>query len=148
MEKPENRQIHLKKTFNIPISLMWEIWTTPDHIANWWGPKGFSSTIHEMDVKPGGDWKLTLQGPSGQNFANRSIFKEIVPYQKIVFEHFNPHFITIVLFEAKGDKTIVDWTLLFDTVEMYEIVVNVHKADKGQQENIEKLEDYLAKLVN
>jgi uncharacterized protein YndB with AHSA1/START domain len=146
MEITENREIRIIRTFKAPIDLMWEVWTTPEHIVNWWGPNGFTSTIHKMDVQEGGEWKLTLHGPDGTNYPNRSIFKEIIPFKKIVFEHFNPHFITTVLFESKGKETEVDWSLLFDTAEMREIVVKAHKADEGQKQNAVRLEKYLSKL--
>lgn len=138
------RELRTVRTFKAPIELMWKVWTDPEHIVNWWGPNGFTNTIHQMDLQEGGEWRLTMHGPDGTDYANRSIFKEIVPLKKIVFEHFNPHFVTTVIFEAKGEETIVDWTLLFDTTEMREIVIKAHKADKGQQENLERLESYLA----
>ena len=61
-----------------------------------------------------------------------------------MFEHFNPHFITTVLFEAKGEETQIDWSLEFDTVEMRDIVVKAHKADEGQKQNLDKLEHYIS----
>lgn len=125
---------------------MRQAWTNPEKIIHWWGPAGFTSTIHEMDLKEGGEWKLTLHGPDGTNYPNRSIYKEIIPHKKIVFEHFNPHFITIVLFESKGEETQVNWTMLFDSAEMYDTLVKAHKAGEGQKQNIEKLEKYLTKL--
>ena len=99
-----------------------------------------------MDFKEGGEWKLTMHGPDGTNYPNRSIFKEIIPFKKIVFEHFNPHFITSVLFESKGEETQIDWTLLFDTAEKRETVITAHKADEGQKQNVERLEKYLSQL--
>lgn len=146
MEKTENRELRIVKTFKAPFDLVWKVWTNPEHIANWWGPKGFTNTIHHMDFAEGGEWKFTMHGPDGTNFPNKSIFKEIIPFKKIVFEHFNPHFFTTVLFEAKGEETQIDWTLLFDTAEMREIIVKVHKADEGQKQNIEKLDRYISKL--
>ncbi|HKK11559.1 MAG TPA: SRPBCC domain-containing protein, partial [Flavobacteriaceae bacterium] len=82
------------------------------------------------------------------NYANRSVFREIVPQQKIVFEHFNPHFITTVIFESKGEKTFLDWTGLFDSAEMLQTVIKAHKADEGLKQNIEKLELYLKQKMN
>jgi uncharacterized protein YndB with AHSA1/START domain len=148
MERTENRELRITRTFKAPIELMWEVWTDAEHIKNWWGPNGFTSTIHNMDFKEGGEWKLTMHGPDGTNYPNRSIFKEIIPFKKIVFEHFNPHFITTVLFDpsADGEETCIDWTLLFDTADMREIVVKAHKADEGQKQNVERLEKYLSKL--
>jgi uncharacterized protein YndB with AHSA1/START domain len=138
--------MRITRVFKAPINLMWEVWTSPEHIVNWWGPNGFTSTIHTMDFQKDGEWNLTLHGPDGTNYPNNSVFKEIIPFQKIVFEHFNPHFITTVLFESRGNETLVDWTLLFDTAEMREIIVKAHKADEGQKENVERLEKYISKL--
>lgn len=129
-----------------PIKLIWDAWTQPEHIMNWWGPRGFTTTIHEMDLQEGGEWKMTLHGPDGTNYPNRSIFKEVDPFKKIVFEHFNPHFITTILFGSKGEETAIDWTMLFETVKMRNIVIKTHKADKGQKENVERLEQYLSQL--
>jgi uncharacterized protein YndB with AHSA1/START domain len=147
METKENRELRITKTFKAPIEIMWEMWTNPEHIANWWGPNGFTNTIHTMDFKEGGEWILTMHGPDGTNYPNRSIFREIIPFKKIVFEHFNPHFITTVLFESKGAETHVYWTGLFDSAEMLEILIKVHKADEGQKQNIERLEKYITALI-
>ncbi|HEY9048442.1 MAG TPA: SRPBCC family protein [Ohtaekwangia sp.] len=144
MEKKESREIRMTRSFKAPIDLMWEVWTNPEHIANWWGPNGFTNTIHTMNFQEGGEWTLTMHGPDGTNYPNRSIFKEIIPFKKIVFEHFNPHFITTVLFESKGEETQVDWSMVFDTAEMREIVVKAHKAEEGLKENLAKLENHLS----
>jgi uncharacterized protein YndB with AHSA1/START domain len=146
MQQTTDREMRIVRTFKAPIELMWEAWTKPEHISHWWGPKGFTSTIHEMDLREGGAWRLTLHGPDGTNYPNKSIFKEIVPPKKIVFEHFNPHFFTTVLFESKEDETQVNWSMLFDTAEMYDSIVKAHKADEGQKQNVERLENYLSQL--
>ncbi len=147
MEKTEGREMRITRTIKAPIDLMWKVWTDPEHIVNWWGPNGFTSTIHTMGFQEGGEWKLTLHGPDGTDYPNRSIFGEIVPLKKIAFEHFNPHFITTVLFESKGKETRLEWTALFDTAEMRETVIKAHKADEGQRQNIEKLDKYLSKVL-
>ncbi len=94
----EDRQIRIIRTVNAPVELVWEVWTKPEHIVHWWGPKGFTSTIQVMDFQVAGEWRLTMHGPDGTNYPNRSIFKEIISLEKIVFEHFNPNFRTTVLF--------------------------------------------------
>ena len=147
MEKTENREIRITRTFKVAVDLIWEVWTHPEHIVNWWGPDGFTNTIQKMNFQEGGEWKFTMHSPDGTNYPNRSIFKEIIPFKKIVFEHFNPHFITTILFESKGEETQIDWTLLFDTVEMREIVVKAHKAEEGQKQNVDRLKKYLSKLT-
>ncbi len=146
----DNNNDHVLQTIHTiaaPVALVWQLWTQPEHIAHWWGPAGFTATIHTMDVLPGGEWKLTLHGPDGTNYPNRSIYADIVPMQKIEFEHFNPHFFTTVLFEPVGDATRINWSLLFDTPEMRDLIVKVHKADEGQRQNIEPLKTYVAQLM-
>lgn len=143
MEQAADRELRITRTFKAPIALMWEVWTNPEHIANWWGPNGFTNTIDTMDVKEGGEWKFTMHGPDGTNYPNRSIFKEIVPLKKIVYEHFNPHFVTTVVFEGKGEETAMDWCMVFDTADMREIVVKAHNAAEGMKQNVDKLAKYL-----
>nr|WP_293300222.1 SRPBCC family protein [Allomuricauda sp.] len=146
MENTERRQLSISRTLKAPIALVWEVWTNPEHIAQWWGPNGFTNTIQQMDFKEGGEWKLTMHGPDDTNYPNRSIFKEIIPHKKIVFEHFNPHFITTVVFEPNGEETHMSWTAVFDTEEMLQTVIKAHKADEGMKQNIAKLENYISQL--
>ncbi|ASS48477.1 MAG: polyketide cyclase [Candidatus Fluviicola riflensis] len=147
MENTENHAIRITGTFNVPLQLMWEVWTDPEHLMHWWGPNGFTMTINTMDFNEGGEWNLTLQNLDGTDFPHRSVFKEIIPFRKIVFEHFNPHFTTTILFEFKDEETWLDWTMVFDTAEMRESVIKEHKTDEGQEQAIDKLEKYLAKLL-
>ena len=143
-----NREVVITRLLNAPQALVYEAWTNPKHVINWWGPDGFTSTIHELDFREGGEWKLTLHGPDGTNYPNRSIFKEIIPFRKIVFEHFNPGFITTVLFKSIGVETLIEWSMMFETAEMREIVVKAHRADEGLKQNVERLGNYLAELTN
>lgn len=144
MENLEKRQLQITRLLKEPIELVWKVWTEPGHIANWWGPLGFTNTIDTMDFREGGEWKFTMHGPDGTNYPNRSIYREIIPLRKIVFEHFNHHFITTVLFEERDQETFMEWTAVFDSAEMLEIVVKAHQADEGMRQNVEKLENYLA----
>lgn len=146
MNNNTDRILQTIHTIAAPADVLWRLWTQPEHIAHWWGPAGFSATIHTMDVQPGGEWKLTLHGPDGTNYPNRSIYGVIVPMQQINFEHFNPHFFTTVLFEPAGADTRIVWTMLFDTADMRDLIVKVHKADEGQRQNIARLEEYVARL--
>lgn len=139
-----DRELLLKRVLNAPIDLVWEVWTDPEHIARWWGPTGFTNTIHKMDVQPGGEWDLIMHGPDGTDYKNKSIFKEIIPQKKIVYEHVSaPRFIATIEFDAQGDKTGIRWHMLFESREQFIQVVKTFKADEGLLENVEKLHRYL-----
>lgn len=143
-----SRELRITGTLHAPVELVWQVWTNPEHIASWWGPTGFTNTIHKMEVKPEGEWRLTMHGPDGKNYPNKSVFKEIVPLKKIVFQHFNPGYIATIIFEPKEKQTFLDWTMVFETAELFETVVKIFKADEGQKQNVEKLEAYLKKIIN
>ncbi len=144
-ENLEDPELLITKTFNAPIELVWKAWTDPGYVAQWWGPAGFTTTIIKMNVQEGEEWLLTLHGPDGKNYPNKSIFREVIPFEKIVYEHFNPDFIATILFKPAGnDQTVLDWSLRFDTPEMFDIVVKTFKADEGHRENVTKLEAFLS----
>lgn len=138
-----NHKLSIAKTLNAPIDAVWDIWTKPEHIANWWGPNGFTNTIHKMDLNANGEWNLTMHGPDGKNYANRSVFVKIEPFQQIVFQHFNPDYLATINFEPEGDQTAIAWTMEFPSGELFETVVKVFKADEGLFQNMEKLGTYL-----
>ncbi len=58
MEDIKDREIRLSRVLNAPVALVWEVWTNPEHIKNWWGPTGFTNTISKMEVEPKGVWDL------------------------------------------------------------------------------------------
>ena len=139
-----DRELVITRTINAPVELVWEIWTKPEHIANWWGPDGFTNTITKMDVRAGGKWELTMHGPDGTDYPNRSIFKEIVPFKKIVYEHISvPHILATISFEKQGGQTNIHWHMLFDSREDFIGVIKKHKADVGLKQNLAKMIVYL-----
>ena len=145
-DNSESRSLHIRKTFRKPIELVWEVWTKPEHIASWWGPDGFTNTIRKMEVKENGEWLFTMHGPDGKTYPNKSVYTEIVPFKKIVFQHFNPDFLTTVVFESNKNETTMEWTGLFETMELFQTVVKVFKADEGLKQNVEKLYRYLEEI--
>ena len=143
----KDRELLLSRTLNAPVALVWEAWRKPEHIANWWGPTGFTNTITTMDLQPGGEWNLVMHGPDGTDYINKSIFREVVPFKKIVYEHISyPHILATIEFEDLGDKTQLNWHMLFDSAEEFLEVVKTYKAAEGLKQNGEKLEQYLKGL--
>ncbi len=144
----KDRELLITRTLNAPIDLVWEVWTKPGHIVNWWGPNGFTNTISTMDMRPGGEWNLIMHGPDGTDYVNKSTFKEVISFKKISYEHFNPHFIATIDFEAQGEKTSLTWHMLFDSEEILKAIVKAHNAAEGLKQNVEKLSMYLANQSN
>jgi uncharacterized protein YndB with AHSA1/START domain len=143
----KDREIFLTRVLNAPIELVWDVWTDPEHLSQWWGPNGFTNTISKMDMQPGGEWDLVMHGPDGTDYRNKSIFKEIVKHKKIVYEHVSaPKFLATIEFESQGNKTFLKWHMLFESKEQFLQVVKTFKADEGLKQNIEKLNIYVAAI--
>jgi uncharacterized protein YndB with AHSA1/START domain len=148
MENKKNdtcdRELRLSRVLDAPVELVWEVFTDPEHIAQWWGPNGFRNTITRMDVKPGGKWDLVMHGPDGMDYKNESVFLEVVTHRRIVFEHVSPKFTATIGFEARGEQTLLTWHMLFESAEQFIQVVKTFKADEGLKQNVDKLSRYLA----
>lgn len=143
-----DREIVISRKLNAPVELVWEVWTKPEHIAQWWGPDGFTNTITTMNMVPGGVWDLVMHGPDGTDYKNKSIFKEIILYKKIVYEHVTgPRFVATINFEDLGEQTLITWHMLFETAEEFIHTVKTFKADEGLKQNVGKLNAYLAGLI-
>lgn len=142
-----DRELLITRLLDAPVDLVWEAWSKPEHLCNWWGPDGFTCTISKMDVQPGGEWNLTLHGPDGTDYKNRSTFTEIIPAEKIVYRHDSaPHFLATITFEDRGEQTFLSWRMLFDTREEYIQTVETFKADQGLKQNVAKLQVYLSNM--
>lgn len=143
----KDREIFISRKLNAPVELVWELWTEPEHIAKWWGPNGFTNTISTMDVIPGGEWNLVMHGPDGKDYLNKSIFKEIIPHKRIVYEHISyPRLVATIDFEEQGEQTLISWHMLFESAEQFIEVVKAHGAVEGLRQNVEKLEVYLTRF--
>ena len=82
-----DREIVATRLFDAPRDLVFMMWTDPNHIAQWWGPRGFTTTTLEMDLRPGGIWRFIMHGPDGRDYPNRVIYLEIVPLERLVYKH-------------------------------------------------------------
>lgn len=139
-----SRELTISRLLNAPRELVWEVFANPEHIKNWWGPNGFTNTIDKMEFKTGGIWEFFMHGPDGTDYKNINIFKEVIKPECIVYEHANePKHVTTITFAAQGQKTLLNWHMIFESEALFKQVVETYKADAGLQQNIEKLEKYL-----
>jgi uncharacterized protein YndB with AHSA1/START domain len=76
----------LTRTFDAPRALVFKVWTDPEHVAQWWGPHEFKTTIQEMDVRPGGRWRYAMRGPDGNEYPFDGVYLEVIESQRIVFD--------------------------------------------------------------
>jgi uncharacterized protein YndB with AHSA1/START domain len=152
-ENSADREIVITREFSAPRELVWEAMTNPKHVVNWWGPRGFSTTIEKMDFRVGGEWKHLMRGPDGVNYPNHSVFQEIVTPERIVFSHGGKRegglgitFVSTWSFEKlAADKTRVSIRMIFPTAAERNFVVKEFGAIEGGKQTLERLGEYLTK---
>jgi uncharacterized protein YndB with AHSA1/START domain len=148
------REIVITREFAAPRELVWEAMTNPLHVVNWWGPRGFSTTIEEMDVRPGGVWKHVMHGPDGVNYPNKSIFKEVVKPERIIYSHGGGRengpgasFVATWTFDAvETGKTKVTIRMVFPSAPDRNFVVKEFGAIEGGKQTLERLGEHLTKM--
>jgi len=88
-------------------------------LSHWWGPDGFSSTVHAFGTQPGARWLLTLHGPDGARYPNEYRVLECVPDRLLVLDHpsADHHFVLRIALQPQGDSTQVHWEQRFDSAE-------------------------------
>src|SRR5258708_8234185 len=80
-------EIAITRVFKGAGNLVWSAWTDPKPVAQWWGPTGFTNTIHKMEVKVGGVWDFIMHGPDGTDYPNKIVFTEVVKPELLKFDH-------------------------------------------------------------
>ena len=114
----DERTLYTARTWPHSFAEIYSAFASPDLLALWWGPEGFSSTFQIFEFEVGGRWEFTLHGPNGHNYPNTSVFLELIPNAKVVIQHNCPqHFIlTIELVPIEGG-TLLKWEQTFEDVK-------------------------------
>jgi uncharacterized protein YndB with AHSA1/START domain len=141
------REITASRHYKAPRQLVWRMWTEQEHIRHWWGPNGFTTTTHHMDVRPGGEWRLTLHGPDGTDYPNRKVYEEVVPGERLVLRQVVwPMHRSYISFSDAEEGTLVCIRMLFDLAEDRDKVIAEVGADKKLIENLDRLQTHLDSL--
>ncbi|EQA46590.1 hypothetical protein LEP1GSC050_0162 [Leptospira broomii serovar Hurstbridge str. 5399] len=147
-----DREISTTRIFNAPRDLVWRVWTDPNHVAQWWGPNGFTNTVHEMSVKPGGVWRITMRGPDGVDYPNKIVYLEVIKPERLVYSHGsgdeeNPgDFHVTVTFTERNGKTELSMRGLFKSAKERDQAAKEYGAIEGLKQTMDRLEQFLATL--
>jgi uncharacterized protein YndB with AHSA1/START domain len=144
---PPNAELVLTRTFDAPRKLVFQVWTDPNHLAQWWGPRGFTTQIRQMEVKPGGAWHYVMRAPDGNEYPFDGVYVDVVEPERLVFDgsiHGSPEqrVWTEVTFTDRGDKTQVRVRQLY-SFESFA----TKGAPIGWSQQFDRLEEFLAQRV-
>jgi uncharacterized protein YndB with AHSA1/START domain len=141
------------RMFDAPRALVFAAWTEPRHLAQWWGPDGFTTTTRAFDFRPGGVWRFVMHGPDGRDYENRITFDEIAPPERIAYHHgggddVEPvRFKTVVSFEEAGTKTRLSMRMEFPSAAERDRVIREYAADRGLVQTLARLGEYVAAMA-
>lgn len=148
-----NRELVVTRVFDAPPDLVFKAWTEPKHVAQWWGPEGFTNPVCEIDARPGGAIRIHMRAPDGNVYPMTGTFREIVEPERIVFisaalDGKGAHLfevLTTVTFEEKDGGTQL--TMRAEVVRMtYEAAPFLEGMEAGWTQSFDKFRAYLERI--
>ena len=144
---PTDREIMLTRVFDAPRRMVWDAFTKPELLKRWFGPRGWSLVVCEVDLRVGGGFRFVLRGPDGRDLGMRGVYREIAaPDRSVHMESFDDYpgesQVTAIFVEKDG-KTTMTATVLYPSKEVRDIVIQTGM-EHGAAESYDKLAELLA----
>ena len=145
-----DRELTITRVFDAPRELVFKAWTRPEHLANWWGPRGFTLPEHTMDFRPGGAYRFRMRPPEGGDVWWYGVYREIVPPERLVWtcsiddadgKPISAETVLTVTFEEHNDKTKL--TL---RQSVFDSVANRDSHNEGWSDALDRLEMQIARM--
>ena len=152
-QKLAKRDLVITRIFDAPRELVFKAWTDPKHVAQWWGPKGFTNPVCELDVRPGGAIRIDMRGPDGVVYPMKGVFHEIVEPERLVVttsaledEEGNPalEVLNTVTFTEHNGKTKVTMQAVV-VKSAPEAAAALKGMEEGWRQSLDRLAEHLAK---
>ncbi|WP_434341086.1 SRPBCC domain-containing protein [Motilimonas cestriensis] len=143
----EDRILRTSRILPFSAKEIYAAFSTPDLLASWWGPEGFSNSFEIFEFSEGGRWKFFMHSPDGESYLNESVFEALVPDAKIVIHHdCPPNFKLTIALTVEGDGTRLTWEQVFDDAETAQAVKQ--RAGSANEQNIDRLTDVLSEAFH
>ena len=145
------RELTITRVFDAPRELVFKAWTDAKHLAQWWGPKGFTNPVCDMDARVGGLLRMHMRAPDGTVYPMKGEIRELVAPERLVFcniavDAAGRHLLeglTTVTFIDEGGKTKM--TLHTEAVAVVEdAAAYLQGMEAGWTQSIDKLQAFLA----
>ncbi|MCG3137369.1 MAG: hypothetical protein HJJLKODD_01213 [Phycisphaerae bacterium] len=153
---PSEHEIELVRVVQAPAALVWKAWTSPEHLARWWGPNGFRTTTRAMELRPGGSWRFVMHGPDGTDYDNLITFLEMDEPRRLVYKHGGEvdsepvNFEVTVSFTPSADQhsTIITMRSRFPSAQARDYVIREYGAAEGGRQHLARLDEYLVLMLS
>lgn len=142
MNPPSANELVSSRLFPHSRQRVFEAFSDPQQLTLWFGPNGFTSTFETFDFRIGGEWVFMFHGPNGANYPNRSVFADIVPLERIVYDHVvSPHFRMTMTLAVQDGGTLLTWRMAFETEQLCETLKGI--CIPANEENFDRLAAHL-----
>jgi uncharacterized protein YndB with AHSA1/START domain len=147
---PSDREVAMSRVFNAPRSLVWEAWTSPEHMPHWLlGPEGWTMPVCEIDLRPGGEFRFGWRKGDGEEMEIRGAYQEVAPPERLVStESWGgdwPETINTLVLSEEDGKTTMTQTVLYPSKEARDAALETGMKD-GASVSFERLAEYLHTL--
>ena len=147
---PSDREILVTREFDAPRDLVFKAMTDPDLIPRWWGPRGYTTTVDKMDVRPGGSWRFVVRDPDGRESGFRGEYREVVAPERVVqtfeWEPMAGHIsVDTAIFTEHDGRTLLTTRSLFSSKEDRDGMVQ-SGMEKGLRETQDRFSELLLEL--
>jgi uncharacterized protein YndB with AHSA1/START domain len=143
---PSDREIVLTRVFNAPRRMVFEAFSKPELLRQWFGPHGWSLSVCEVDLRVGGGFRFVMKGPQGEEMGMRGSYKEIAPPERSIhmesFDDFPGESQVTTVFVEKDGKTTMTATVLYESKEVRDAVIQTGM-ERGAAETYDRLEEFL-----
>jgi uncharacterized protein YndB with AHSA1/START domain len=148
---PGDREIRVEREFDAPRDRVFEAYTDPELLSEWWGPRDTTTIVDHMDVRTGGTWRFIVRMASGEETAFRGVYRDVTPPERIVqtfeWEGMPGHVsVETATFEELGDRTKVTIISLFHTGEERDGMI-ASGMERGLGESYARLDELLARML-
>jgi len=144
---PSDREVVLTRVFDAPRHLVWDAFSKPELLRRWFGPRGWSLVVCEVDLRVGGGFRFVLRGPDGTEMGMRGVYRELVPPERSVhaesFDDYPGESLVTAVFVEQGGKTTLTATVLYSSKEVRDAVI-LSGMEHGAAESYDKLAELLA----
>jgi uncharacterized protein YndB with AHSA1/START domain len=150
--RASDREIVVSRIIEGPRRLVFEAFTDPRHLGQWWGPDGFTTTTRAFEFRLGGVWDFIMHAPNGADLPNWVEWREIVPPERIVYLHGerddDPRsFTSTGTLVERGPTTEVTMHAVFQTKEQCDEVIEQYGALEGGKQHLRRLAAYVLTVV-
>lgn len=142
--------VEISRLVNAPREQVFAMYIDKNHVAEWWGPAVLKNTIEEMDVRPGGKWRIIQADPDGSQYAFHGFYHEALAPERVTYtfeyegEPGHIHLET-VYFEERGQATLMTNRSVFQSVEDRDGMVNAGM-ESGSRELIQRFAELVETL--